>query len=337
MTNGHRRNGRGRVEVGLIGAGIGPSLSPALHEREGRLLGFDYRYRLYDLNRLGYRAEDVGDLVAQARAEGLRGLNITHPCKQAVVAALDGLAPEAAALGAVNTVVFSADGAVGHNTDAPGFRQSFVAGLPDAAIDRVVVIGAGGAGAATAHAMLSLGAGHVHVLDAASARAAELVERLRTRFGSGRAAPLVRVRLEQVLGGADGLIHATPMGMHDHPGTAVPAALLHAGLWVADVVYTPIETQLLGDARGAGCRTLDGGGMATQQAAGSLELFTGVAPNRGRMAAHLAELLAPQHDGARTRGTAAGSSLSLGPRPARRDAIERRRHSSSTREERREQ
>ena len=135
----------GRIEVALIGAGIGESLSPALHEREGRLLGFDYRYHLQDLDLLGLEAGDVVTLVEQARANGLHGLNITYPCKQTVLPALDRLSPEAAALGAVNTIVFSAEGAVGHNTDWPGFQQSFASGLPDAAMTDVVIVGAPGA------------------------------------------------------------------------------------------------------------------------------------------------------------------------------------------------
>jgi shikimate dehydrogenase len=297
----HDRNRHvgGRVEVALIGAGIGRSLSPALHEREGRRLGFDYRYHLYDLLDLGREPEDIGTLVAQARADGLSGLNITHPCKQTVVAALDLLAPEADALGAVNTVVFTGDGAVGHNTDWPGFQQSFVSALPDAANEQVVVVGAGGAGAAVAHAILSLHAGHCYVLDADSARARQLVERLQHGFGPERASTLHRTRLGDVLGEADGLIHATPTGMRDHPGTAVPAEFLHSSLWVAEVVYMPLETQLLRDARRAGCRTLDGGGMVAFQAAGSLELFTGAAPDRDRMTSHLAELVAPEREEAR--------------------------------------
>jgi shikimate dehydrogenase len=292
-------NGRGRIEVALIGAGIGESLSPALHEREGRLLGFDYRYHLQDLDLLGLEAGDVVTLVEQARANGLHGLNITYPCKQTVLPALDRLSPEAAALGAVNTIVFSAEGAVGHNTDWPGFQQSFASGLPDAAMTDVVIVGAGGAGAAVAHAILSLGAGHAHVLDVDRARADELTESVRQRFGSGRASALDRARLGDILGQAAGLIHATPTGMRDHPGTAVAAELLHPPLWVAEVVYMPLETQLLRDARRAGCRTLDGGGMVAFQAAGSLELFTGVSPDRARMVSHLAELVAPEREEAR--------------------------------------
>ena len=294
MGKARNSNGRGRIEVALIGAGIGQSLSPALHEREGRLLGFDYRYHLYDLDEVD--VDDIEVLVSQARADGLRGLNITYPCKQTVLDVLDGFAAEAAALGAVNTVVFTAKEAIGHNTDWSGFQQSFAAGLPDAAMERVVVIGAGGAGAAVAHAILSLGAGHVHVLDSARGRAQRLVERLQERFRGHRASILEPAQLANALAEADGLIHATPTGMSDHPGTAVPAELLHPSLWVAEVVYMPLETQLLRDARRVGCRTLDGGGMVALQAAGSFELFTGVEPDRGRMISHLAELVASQRE-----------------------------------------
>jgi shikimate dehydrogenase len=92
---------------------------------------------------------------------------------------------------------------------------------------------------------------------------------------------------------ADGLIHATPVGMAAHPGLPLPAALLRADLWVADVVYRPLETELLRRARELGCRTLDGGGMAVFQAAGSFALFTGVEPDRERMLADFAELAEP--------------------------------------------
>ena len=144
--------------VGLIGAEIGPSLSPALHEREADELGLRYVYRRIDIAELGLAPEDVGELVAAARQLGFGGLNITHPCKQLVVEHLDELSPDAEALGAVNTVVFSDGSAIGHNTDWPGFQANFTRGLPDVDTDRVVLVGAGGAGAAVAHATLSLGA-----------------------------------------------------------------------------------------------------------------------------------------------------------------------------------
>jgi shikimate dehydrogenase len=94
------------------------------------------------------------------------------------------------------------------------------------------------------------------------------------------------------LADADGLIHATPTGMDSHPGMAVAADLLDARLWVAELVYLPVETELLGAARDRGCRTLDGAAMVALQAAGSLELFTGARADRERMLGHVDALFA---------------------------------------------
>ncbi|RRR82660.1 shikimate dehydrogenase, partial [Streptomyces sp. RP5T] len=202
--------------VGLIGAGVGPSLSPALHEREADRQGLRYLYRLIDIDVLGARPEAVGELVRAARDLGFDGLNITHPCKQLVLGHLDALAPQAEALGAVNTVVFENGRATGHNTDVTGFAASFARGLPDVPLERVVQLGAGGAGAAVAHAMLTLGAGRVTVVDALADRAAGLAAALNRHFGEGRAVAAAPDRLAPLLAGADGLVHATPTGMAAH-------------------------------------------------------------------------------------------------------------------------
>jgi len=277
--------------VGLIGSGIGPSLSPALHEREADRQGLRYLYRLIDVDVLGVPPEAVGDLLRAARDLGFDGLNITHPCKQLVLGHLDALAPQAEALGAVNTVVFDEDGrATGHNTDVTGFAASFARGLPDAPLERVVQLGAGGAGAAVAHATLTLGAGRVTVVDALPERAAALAASLNRHFGEGRAAGAGPDHLPELLTGADGIVHATPTGMAAHPGLPLPAGLLHPGLWVAEVVYRPLETELLRTARALGCATLDGGGMAVFQAVDAFRLFTGREPDAVRMLADITDL-----------------------------------------------
>ncbi len=280
----------GPFRVGLIGADIGPSLSPALHEQEAAQLGVDYAYELIDI---GLRAgsetgEDIGALLHAARKLGFRGVNITHPCKQAVVEHLTELSDDAAQLGAVNTVVFSDGRAVGHNTDRPGFEESFVRGLPDVEIGRVVLIGAGGAGSAVAHAALALGVRRLQVFDSRRDNAVALAHALRERYGDDRAA--VCARLTDEVPRADGLIHATPTGMEAHPGMALAPGLLRDEHWVAEVVYRPLETELLSHARRLGCRTLDGGGMAVFQAARSFELFTGIAPDRERMLRHFMQI-----------------------------------------------
>lgn len=277
--------------TGLIGSGIGPSLSPALHEREAGRHGLRLLYRSLDLDRLGVGAGAVGELLGAARLLGFDGLNITHPCKQAVLGHLDELSPEAAQLGAVNTVVFREGRSVGHNTDVTGFAQSFARGLPGADTEHVVQLGAGGAGAAVAHALLTLGTGRLTVTDADESRAAALVGSLAGRFGTGRAVAAPLGELPRQLGGADGLVHATPTGMAAHPGLPLPQGLLRPGLWVAEVVYRPLETELVRTARDVGCRTLTGGGMAVFQAADAFRLFTGREPDAERMLAHLGELV----------------------------------------------
>jgi shikimate dehydrogenase len=274
--------------VGLIGAGIGTSLTPPLHEQEAARLGMDYTYRVLDISELGVAPDAVGRLLEGAREAGFDGVNVTHPCKQLVLAHLDALSGEAAALGAANTVVLRDGQAVGHNTDGSGFAESFRRNLPDAALDRVLLIGAGGAGAAVAHALLGLACGRLEVLDTDGGRAEQLVHSLRERFGVEQAA--VAGGVEEALAGVDGVVNATPTGMVGHGGTPVPAALLRPELWVADVVYRPLETELLRAARAAGCRILDGGGMVVMQAAGSFELFTGRRPDRERMLRHFAAL-----------------------------------------------
>jgi shikimate dehydrogenase len=281
------------LRTGLIGAGIGPSLSPALHEREAGELGLECRYERFDLDVLGLGPADVGGLLARARGEGLVGVNVTHPVKQAVIAHLDELSADAAAIGAVNTVVFTAGRAVGHNTDWSGFRDGLLDGLSDAARTRVVLLGAGGAGAAVAHALLRLEVGTVVVLDTDAARARALADDLVARAGPGRAEARPATEAADALAGADGLVHATPVGMADHPGLPLPAELLRPELWVADIVYRPLETVLLHHARARGCRTLDGGRMAVHQAAEAFRLFTGLAPDPARMRRHLLELVAP--------------------------------------------
>jgi shikimate dehydrogenase len=282
-------SGPDAVLAGLVGSGLGPSLSPPLHETEARMLGIRYQYRRFDLDEWGLPADGVGDVLAAARRAGYRGLNITHPCKQAVLGHLDELSEDAAALGAVNTVVFENGTAVGHNTDWSGFARGLAAGLPDVPLDSVVLLGAGGAGAAVAHGLLTSGGGVLRIFDLDTERAQTLAASLRARFGETCARAGGDLATE--IGSASGLVHATPTGMAAHPGLPLPAHLLRPGLWVADVVYRPLETELVAAATAAGCRVLDGGRMAVFQAAEALGLFTGRVADTGRMLRHFTELV----------------------------------------------
>lgn len=276
------------VLAGLIGAGIQASRTPALHEREGDAQGFRYLYRLIDLDTLGVDSAALPDLLAAAERMGYTGLNITFPCKQAVIPLLHELSDEARGIGAVNTVVLRDGKRIGHNTDCLGFAEGFRRNLSDAPRERVVQLGAGGAGAAVAHALLSEGVGQLTIFEVDAARAQALADNLNAHFGGQRAR--VGHDLAGALAEADGLVNTTPVGMAKLPGTPLPLELLHPRLWVAEIIYFPLETELLRHARSLGCRTLDGGNMAVFQAVKAFELFSGVAANAERMLAHFATM-----------------------------------------------
>jgi shikimate dehydrogenase len=280
---------RERVLIGLIGAGIGGSLSPAMHEREGRLQGLKYYYQRVDLTELGLTTDALPELVTAAARMGFSGLNITHPCKQKVVDCLDDLSVEARAIGSVNTVKFRQGKRIGHNTDGPAFIKSFSEGLSDCARRSIVLLGAGGAGVAIAHMLLGKFDSHLIVHDVEPDRMRSLVDRLAQLYGRNRVQAAGNV--SEAIAAADGIINATPQGMAESPESPVPDRLLRPSLWVADIVYFPLETRLVAAARSAGCRVMDGGGMAVYQAAGAFEIFTGIVPDAARMRQHFRDLI----------------------------------------------
>jgi shikimate dehydrogenase len=275
---------------GLIGSGIQGSLTPAMHEQEAAAQGLRCDYRLIDLEMLGVGVEALPGLLADAERQDYTGLNITYPCKQAVLPLLHELSREARDLGAANTVLLGSGRRVGHNTDATGFAESFRRGLPGARLDRVLLLGAGGAGSAAGHAALTLGVRTLLVHDIEAATADRLAGRLRALFP--KADVSAAADAARAMAAVDGLIHCTPTGMPSRPGMPLEAKLIEKRHWVADIVYVPLETELLRVARGKGCRTLDGGGMAVFQAASAFRLFTGRVADAARMEAHFRKLVA---------------------------------------------
>ena len=276
------------ILAGLIGAGIQASRTPSLHEHEGDAQGMRYLYRILDLDALQLDITALAQLVDGAQRCGFTGLNITFPCKQAVLPLLDELSEEARCIGAVNTVVFKDGKRIGHNTDCLGFAEGFRRGLEDVSRGRVVQLGAGGAGAAVAHALLSEGVEQLSIFEVDPARAQSLVDNLNAHFGAGRAR--VGHDLPTAMAKADGLVNTTPVGMTKLPGTPLPPELLRAQLWVAEIIYFPLETELLAHARRLGCRTLDGSTMAVFQAVKAFELFTGEKADAERMQAFFRSL-----------------------------------------------
>ncbi len=288
-----------KLLIGLVGAGIQQSLSPAMHEEEARHQGLRLHYQLIDLDRNCASAADLPMLLSAARLMDFAGLNITFPCKQAVVPLLDELSESAAEMGAVNTVVIRGGRLIGENTDGWGWAWGFRRALPHADLACPVLVGAGGAGSAIAWSVVRMGASRLRIVDQDPQRAQTLAAALRQK---AEVPVETFADVADALEGATGLIHATPTGMAKMPGSAVPAALLRPPLWVAEVVYFPLETELIRTAREQGCTTLDGGAMAVGQAIRAFALFTGQEADPARMESHFRGLCRAA-DGAGSRGS----------------------------------
>ncbi|WP_025033394.1 shikimate dehydrogenase [Bradyrhizobium sp. DOA9] len=259
-----------KLLTGLIGAPIAHSASPAMHERAAEALGLRGHYQLIEV--AGADAAGLRLMLEGVRRLGFAGVNVTYPYKEAVVPLLDALAPGAAGMGAVNTVVARDGRLTGHNTDTTGFARAVMPLLAPAG-NAIALIGAGGVGKAIAFALASLKVADIRVFDSEPARAGKLVALLASRGAR------VAANVEEALEGATGLVNGTPVGMLPNRDTPVPVGLLRADLWVADAVYSPLITPLLAAAREKGAKIMTGRDLAIYQAADAFELFTGLAPS----------------------------------------------------------
>jgi len=275
---------------GLIGAPISHSASPAMHERAAEALGLRCHYQLIEV--AGAAAAELSAMLEGVRRLGFAGVNVTYPYKEAVVGLLDELAPGAAAVRAVNTVVVKGGRLIGHNTDTTGFARAAAPLVDASGRGAVAVIGAGGVGKAIVFALSSLNISGIRIFDAERARAEELAARLSSRHGV-----VVADSVEDALRGAAGLVNATPVGMLPSRATPVAAALLHQGLWVADAVYSPLMTPLLIAAQAKGARIMTGRDLAIYQAADAFELFTGLAPSIDVMGQAFDNVMAERESG----------------------------------------
>ncbi|THJ12339.1 MAG: shikimate dehydrogenase [Nitrospira sp. CG24C] len=256
---------------GLIGNPVEHSLSPAIHNAAFQKLGLNFVY-------LAFRVEAIGDAIKGLRALGnFRGASVTIPHKVAAVPFLDSVEPTASHIGAINTIVAAGGVLTGYNTDATGalraLRESGVA-LNGR---QVVMLGSGGAARAIAFALgAETGIDHLTILGIDEQERAVLVRDLRSKTGMAVQESLLdEGMLRKVLPDTHVLIHCTPIGMSPKVHqTSVPATLLHPGLTVMDIVYNPRDTQLLKDAKAAGCRVIPGLEMFLYQAAAQFELWT---------------------------------------------------------------
>ncbi len=272
------------VLAGLIGRGIARSRTPEMHMAEAAAQSLRGVYRIIDVDTLPEDEQNLKAIVHAAEVTGFNGLNVTYPFKMEVIPLLDQLSPNAAAVGSVNTIVFRDGKRIGHNTDLWGFAESFRQNMIGVSLKTVLLIGAGGAGVAVAHALADCGVQHLKIFDVDTVRVEQLARQVRSNRQGLTVEPVTTLDTASCAN-LSGIVNASPVGMAKTPGTPFPLALLKPDMWVADIVYFPLETELLAGARRLGCRVLPGSGMAVFQAVRAFELFTGRRADPVRMKA----------------------------------------------------
>jgi shikimate dehydrogenase len=269
----------GPTLAAIIGYPLDHSMSPPLHNAGFAALGLDIRYEAWPI-----RMEDLPATVERLRGEEMLGISVTVPYKQAVMPLLDEIDSAADAIGSVNTLVRRGRTLVGYNTDKDGFVRSLREAGCEPSGMRALVLGAGGTERAVAYGLLEAGVASITLAARNPDRlnaAADHLEATRPGPAAIRRIGFDEAALVAAAQSAGLVVNTTPVGMRhsaqEHE-SALPAAALRAGLWVADVVYNPLETVLLRQAREAGAHTVDGLGMLVYQGVAQQVLWTGREP-----------------------------------------------------------
>ncbi|MEM2247886.1 MAG: shikimate dehydrogenase [Candidatus Bathyarchaeia archaeon] len=266
-------SGKTRV-CALIGDPIEHTLSPIIQNAAFQYLGLDYVYVAFNV-----RAEHLGEAVLGIKRLGVYGLNVTMPHKINIIKYLDELNEEAMRVGSVNTVLNRDGRLIGYTTDGVGALKALKYAGIDPSSKKIVILGAGGASRSISFKLAEY-AGELVILNRTVGRAEELANNIREIFGGSvnvRAGELTDERLRIELEGADILINATSVGMRPNENeTPVKRCLLHKDLVIFDIVYDPLETRLLREARLIGAKTIDGLWMLIHQGAESFKIWTGM-------------------------------------------------------------
>lgn len=271
------------IKLGLIGDNIAASRAPLLHRMAGNQSGVNVSYDRLVPHELGL---DFDRLFDSCAASGYRGINVTYPYKERAAAKIAIDDPLVAAMGAVNTVLFEADGPKGWNTDYTGFIAAYRASRGKHAPGTVCLIGAGGVGRALAFGLVALGADAIRLVDRHPAKAAALAADLRQLPDAPEITTVPDAR--QAARGATGLLNGTPVGMVGHDGTPLPAAAMGGAEWAFDAVYTPTDTRFLGDASANGLTVISGHELFFHQGVHAWAHFSGLPLDEARLRADLA-------------------------------------------------
>jgi shikimate dehydrogenase len=258
-------------QCGLLGHGIAQSLTPGLQRFLGERMGGRLSYDLFD-HEASFGPE-ILVFLERCAADGKTGINVTHPFKEVVCAHIE-LSPQVVAIGACNTIRFSADGRrVGFNTDCSGLQEALRPTLPSGGFGVVAQLGTGGFGKAAAFAVADLGVDELRLFDPVHDRALDLAERI-TQHTSTR--PIVVRSVDELCDGASGIVNCSPIGMHHHPGNPVQPRHLDTAEWVFDAVYIPMETELLKLAAKRHVHVISGAELFFWQAIHAFQIFTGL-------------------------------------------------------------
>jgi shikimate dehydrogenase len=257
--------------IAIIGDPVERSLSPAMHNAAFEALDLDYAYMAL---RVPQGALDGA--IATARVLKMAGMNVTHPHKIKILSLLDKLDESAKLVGAVNTVKNNRGRLIGYNTDGAGAVRALESEAGELAGRRVLLLGAGGAARAIAFSLVKEGA-ELNIANRTTSRAKELSAAIKRSLGTNVGIiNLNRKEVVETIKNTDIIINATTIGMHPNVNrTLLTADVMHKGLIVNDIVYEPLQTRLLTEAKKAGARTVTGLGMLIHQAALSFEIWTG--------------------------------------------------------------
>ncbi|WIX33423.1 saccharopine dehydrogenase NADP-binding domain-containing protein [Salinicola sp. JS01] len=259
------------MQLGLIGQAIQHSSAPDLHRRLGRLLGMSVDYTLFDA--LIAPPVSIPAQVAELRAQGLRGVNVTYPYKEQALTLADSAGDGARLVRAANTLIFGATGVHAENTDFTGFVAGYRATLGARAPGRVLMLGSGGVGKAVAFGLGQLGAEEILLLDLDRAKADTLAAQLTAAGFAARA--VAPEALAALAGECDGLVNCTPIGHEKSPGCPLPGALIRADQWIFDAVYVPARTEFIAQAEAAGAAVISGVSLFVYQGVDAFKLFWG--------------------------------------------------------------
>ncbi|MGV3723994.1 MAG: shikimate dehydrogenase [Actinomycetota bacterium] len=257
----------------VLGHPVGHSMSPAMHNAALAEMGVDGVYVAFDVH-----PDGLADAVRGLQALGVAGVNCTIPHKQALLPLMDEVSEDAALIGAINTIRFQDGKRIGENTDAPGFLADLRAAGAEPAGKQVLVLGAGGSARAVVAALVRAGA-RVTVANRTAARAEELALELNEKLqvDAVQATELRAELLTEVTASSEIIVNTTSLGMSPNLEAMpdLPVQALRTNAFVYDLIYNPVETRLLREARRQGARGTHGAGMLARQGALALEMWTG--------------------------------------------------------------